>query len=149
MSRLDTLLYERPLYSFHGGTFAANPVSMTAGLTTLKILEDGSLISNLNRLGDKTREEVREIFEANGIDAQTTGVSSLFCTHFTKDEVKNAYVAAKSDRRRLVDYHSYLVANGVFLLPAHEGVLSTAHSKADIEKLFLRTEEYAKQSKTI
>jgi glutamate-1-semialdehyde 2,1-aminomutase len=149
MSRLDTLLYERPLYSFHGGTFAANPVSMTAGLTTLKILEDGSLISNLNRLGEKTREELREIFQTNGMHIQATGVGSLFGTHFTKDEVKSAHVASKGDRRKLVDYHSYLIANGVFLLPAHEGVLSTAHSKADMEKLFSLTEEFAKQSKTI
>jgi hypothetical protein len=31
-------------------------------------------------------------------------------------------------------------------LPTHSGALSTAHSKADVEKLFLETEKYAKQS---
>jgi len=147
MERLDTLVYERPHYSFHGGTFAANPISMTAGLETLKILEDGQLISGLNRTGEKIREELREIFEANGVDVQITGVGSLFNTHFTKEEVKDARAAFKADRKKLVDYHLNLIANGVFFLPAHTGALSTAHSEADIEKLFLETEEYAKRCK--
>jgi len=144
MNKLDTSLHPRPLYSFHGGTFAGNPISMTAGLETLKILEDGSLINDLNSKGDRIRMEIDETFGANGINVQTTGVSSLFFTHFTHEEVKNASVAARSDRKRLTEYHSYMMANGVFVLPTHEAVLSTAHTSADIEKLISITEEYAK-----
>jgi glutamate-1-semialdehyde 2,1-aminomutase len=147
MERLDTILHKRPHYSFHGGTFAANPITMTAGLTTLKILEDGQLISKLNRLGDKIREQLREIFEANGVDVQVTGVGSLFNVQFTKEEVKNANAVFKADRKKLVDYHLKLIENGVFFLPTHTGALCTAHSKADIEKLFSETEKYAKQCK--
>jgi len=121
---------------------------MTAGLATLKTLEDGQLINKLNRLGDRIREQLREIFKANGVDVQVTGVGSLFHTHFTKEEVRNAHVGAEADKKKLIGYHLYLIARGVFLLPTHEGVLSTAHSKVDIEKLFLRTEEYARQCYT-
>jgi glutamate-1-semialdehyde 2,1-aminomutase len=148
MERLDTRVYERPHCSFHGGTFTANPIAMTAGLTTLKILEDGQLINKLNRLGDKIREQLREIFEANGVDVQVTGVGSLFNVQFTKEEVKNANAVFKADRKKLVDYHLKLIENGVFFLPTHTGALCTAHSKADIEKLFSETEKYAKQCKT-
>jgi len=147
MERIDTLLYERPHYSFHGGTFAANPISMTAGLATLKILEDGQLINKLNNVGGKIRENLREIFEANGVDVQVTGTGSLFNTHFTKKEVKDARVVSKADRKKLINYHLNLITNGVFFLPTHTGALSTAHSEADIEKLFLETEKYAKQCK--
>jgi len=148
MERLNTRLYERPHCSFHGGTFTANPIAMTAGLTTLKILEDGQLINKLNRLGDKIREQLREIFEANGVDVQVTGVCSLFNVQFTKEEVKNVSAVFKADRKKLVDYHLKLIENGVFFLPTHTGVLCTAHSKADVEKLFSETEKYAKQCKT-
>lgn len=147
MNRLDTSLFKRPLYSFHGGTFAGNPLSMTAGLKTLKILEDGNLINDLNSKGDRIRMEIDRTFKAYDIDVQTTGIGSLFFTHFTNEEVKNASIAAKSDRKRLTDYHSYLIENGIFILPAHEAVLSTAHSDVDIEKLISRTEEYANQLK--
>ena len=147
MERLDAHIYERPRYSFHGGTFTANPITMTAGLTTLKILEDGQLINKLNRLGDEIREQLREIFEANGVDVQVTGVGSLFNVQFTKEEVKNANAVFKADRKKLVDYHLKLIENGVFFLPTHTGALSTAHSDADIEKLLSETEKYAKQCK--
>ena len=147
MKRIDTLLYERPHFSFHGGTFTANPISMTAGLTTLKLLEDGQLIDKLNRVGEKIRDQLRKIFEANSVDAQVTGVGSLFNTHFTKEKVNNARAASKADKSKQVDYHLNLIANGVFFLPTHTGALSTAHSQADIEKLLLETEKYAKQSK--
>ena len=149
MERLNSLLHKRPHYSFHGGTFAANPITMTAGLTTLKILEDGQLISKLNRLGDKIREQLREIFEANGVDVQVTGAGSIFNTHFTKEKVKDANAAFKADRKKLVEYNLKLIENGVFFLPTHTGALSTAHSEADIEKLLSETEKYAKTCKTI
>ncbi len=147
MERLDTHIYERPHCSFHGGTFAANPITMIAGLATLKILEDGRLINELNKLGDKIREQLKEIFEENGVDVQVTGAGSLFNVHFTKKEVKDANATFKADRNKLLDYHLRLIANGVFFLPTHNGALSTAHTKADIEKLLLETEKYAEQCK--
>jgi len=147
MERLDTQVYERPLYSFHGGTFTGNPITMTAGLTTLKILEDGRLISKLNKLGDKIRKELREIFERYSADVQVIGIGSIFNTQFTKEEVKDANAVSRADRKRLLDYNLRLIANGIFFLPTHTGALSTAHSDADIQKLFSETEKYAKQCK--
>lgn len=147
MERIDTLAYRRPHYSFHGGTFAANPISMTAGLATLKILEDGQLINKLNDAGGKIRENLKEIFESNDVEVQVAGAGSLFNTHFTKEEVKDARAASKADKKRQLDYHLSLIANGVFFLPTHAGALSTAHSETDIEKLLLETENYAKQCK--
>jgi len=144
MEKLDTVLHKRPHYSFHGGTFAANPITMTAGLTTLKILENGQLISKLNMLGDNIREQLREIFEANGVDVQVTGAGSIFNTHFTKEEVRDANAAFRADRNKLVDYNLKLIENGVFFLPTHTGALSTAHSEADVQKLVSETEKYAK-----
>lgn len=148
MERIDAQVYARPHYSFHGGTFAANPVTMKAGLATLKVLEDGKLISKLNRLGGHAREQLLGIFEANKIDTQIIGASSLFSVHFTKGEIRNARDAAKADNNKLVDYDLRLIMNGVFLLPGHNGALSTAHTENDMEKLFSETENYAKHFKT-
>jgi glutamate-1-semialdehyde 2,1-aminomutase len=145
MERLDAHVFERAHYSFHGGTFTANPITMTAGLATMKILEDGQLITRLNKLGDKIRKRLREIFEANSVDVQVTGTGSIFNTHFTNEKVNDANAVFKADKKKLVDYNLHLIANGVFFLPGHTGALSTAHSEADIEKLFSETGKYAKQ----
>lgn len=147
MEKLDTRVYERPHYAFHGGTFTANPIAMTAGLATLKILEDGKMIRDLNTLGEKIRKELKTIFEKSDIDAQVTGTSSIFNVHFTKEEVKDAKTAFNADRKRLLEYNLELIANGIFFLPTHNGTLSTAHTKKDIEKLFTETENYTKTQK--
>jgi glutamate-1-semialdehyde 2,1-aminomutase len=144
MQRLDAHIYEPPRYSFHGGTFTANPITMTAGLATLRILEDGRLINKLNTLGDRMREKLREIFETNGVNVQVTGTGSIFNVHFTKEKLKDARGVSRADKKRLIDYNLHLIANGVFFLPTHTGALSTAHSEADMEKMLSETEEYAK-----
>lgn len=144
MERINHIQRQKPQYSFHGGTFTANPITMTAGLATLKILEDGQLIKRLNRLGDDLRTRLKEIFEANSIDVQVTGEGSLFSVHFIKGEVKDCSAAFRADRQKLLKYHLKLIERGLFFLPAHIGSLSTAHSEADIEKLYVETGEVAK-----
>jgi len=147
MERLDTITYQRPNYSFHGGTFCANPITMAAGLTMLKILEDGKIIAKLNRTGEKVREEIREIFESREIDVQVTGLGSLFSVHFTKKSIRNARDAFEADREKLAEYHLNLIADGVFFLPTHFGAISNAHNDDDIEKLLFKTDEYIKSCK--
>jgi len=143
MERLNTLQYERPRYAFHGGTFVANPISMTAGLATLRALEDGQLITRLNKTGEKIRVQLRDIFEEKNINVKVTGAGSLLNTHFADEEIKDAYTASRADKKKQFAYHLSLIANGVFFLPTHTGALSTTHSNDDVEKLLSETEEYA------
>jgi len=140
MGHMDALCYERPKLSFHGGTFCANPVTMTAGLATLELLEDGTLISRLNRRGGYLRRQLQDIFERKGQDIQVTGISSLWHTHFTKEKVRDANIAARADREKLVKYHMHLLENGIFFSPTKPGSLSTAHTNDDIERLLSETE---------
>lgn len=146
MEYVDTVAHKRPEYSFHGGTFAANPITMVAGRVTLEILEDGTLIKKLNKTGEKVREELFEIFDTHGVAARLTGAGSIFNTHFTIKRVKDATEVYKADRKKLIDYDTAMIENGLFLLPAHNGALSTVHSESDLEKLFAKTEKYAKNN---
>jgi glutamate-1-semialdehyde 2,1-aminomutase len=146
MEIMDPLLYERPKFSFHGGTFCANPVTMTAGLATLKTLEDGTIINGLNKRGNKLRQQLAEIFERKRLSVQVVGVGSLFHTHFTDEDVKDVHAVFRADREKLTSYHMHLVINGVFFLPTKMGALSTAHSEEDIDKLLVETENFASES---
>jgi glutamate-1-semialdehyde 2,1-aminomutase len=146
MEHLNSLMYKRPHYSFHGGTFSANPITMTAGLATLKQLENGRITNDLNKKGARIRQKLTTIFEKEGMDCQVVGVSSIFNTHFTKKEVKNAVDASRANRKRLLAYELALIASGVFLLPTHNGVISSTHSDKDFEKLFAETEKFARQA---
>ncbi|MGQ9565867.1 MAG: aspartate aminotransferase family protein [Candidatus Bathyarchaeales archaeon] len=144
MERLDATVYERPELCFHGGTFSGNPITITAGLVMLKQLEDGTIISQLNKRCRKLRNQLEEIFEDNHINVQVTGEGSLFQTHFTNETIKDVHAVSRADRQKLVDYHTHLIVNGVFFLPAKLGALSKAHTEADLERLLTKTEDYAK-----
>jgi len=144
MERMDPLLYEPPKFSFHGGTFCANPVTMTAGLATLKTLEDGTVISELNKRGDKLRQELVDIFERKSLGVQVVGINSLFHTHFTDKEIKDVHAVFGADRQKLTQYHMHLTANGVFFLTRKMGALSAAHTKTDVENLLMETENYVR-----
>jgi glutamate-1-semialdehyde 2,1-aminomutase len=147
MEHMDPTLYERPKFSFHGGTFCANPVVMAAGLTTLKELEDGKLQNQLNRSGDKVRQQLTEVFGRKNVDVQVIGISSLFQTHFTHEKLKDVEGVFRADREKLEDYHLYLITKGVFFLPTKLGALSRAHSKEDFEKLIAETENYMRENR--
>ena len=144
MERMDPLLFERPSFSFQGGTFTANPVSLSAGLAMLRTLEDGKIINKLNIEGGRVKRGLEGVFERSNIDAKVHCAGSLFHVHFTKEHVKNAAVAFKTDRKKLEEYHMALIENGVFFLPKKSGAISNAHSKEDLEKLLAETERYAK-----
>lgn len=142
MEHMNPILFQRPRFSFHGGTFCANPVTMTAGLATLRLLEDGKIINRLNRKGNSLRLGLRDIFEREGTDVQVVGIGSLWNTHFTKEPVKDAHDVARADRERLTRYHMHLVEKGIYQPPTKTGALCAAHTGADLEKLLTETEGY-------
>ncbi len=142
MEYMDGLKYERPEFSFQGGTFCANPVTMTAGLATLRKLEDGRILGKLNKRGEYIRRQLFDIFERSSLDVQVTGVSSLFHTHFTKEIIRNIHDVFAADRERLQDYHMHLIENGVFFLPTKTGALATVHTKEDLDKFLREAEAY-------
>jgi glutamate-1-semialdehyde 2,1-aminomutase len=147
MQRLDATIYERPELCFHGGTFSANPITMAAGLTMLKLLEDGTIIRQLNKRCVKLREQLKEIFEKNHIDTQVAGEGSLFLVHFTREEISDIHGVSRADKQRLDDYHKSLIMKGVFFLPRKLGALSKAHTEADLGKLLTKTEDFARNLK--
>ena len=142
MEYMNPLAYPRPKFSFHGGTFTGNPVTMTAGLEVLKILQDGSVISQLNKKGDKVRRRLEDVFARKGLNVQVTGAGSLWHTHFTKEKIVDSKDAARADKEKLKKYHMHLIENGVFFLPGKTGALSAAHTKNDLDKLISETEKF-------
>ena len=120
-----------------GGTFSANPASMTSGYATLLALKNNSSVySKINDLGQYARQELTKSFDGKVI---VTGKGSLFMTHFVKDgisEITNACQASMCDVKALHEYHFKMIAHdGIFFLPGKLGAISNAHTKADIKKM--------------
>ena len=127
-----------------GGTFSANPASMTAGYNTLHNLRSKrSIYSKINSLGEFARKEITKVFDGRVI---ATGKGSLFMTHFKKDgieEITNSTHAAKCDQGMLHKYHFKMIASdGIFFLPGKLGAISDAHTKKDIKDMIVASESF-------
>jgi len=133
-----------------GGTFSANPMTMTAGLMTLDFLKRNRrhVYTKIDRLGGMARKGLTNLFADSGIPCQVTGVGSIFSTHFGTTTILNASDVAKSNRDLLREYHLALMANyGIFFLPTKMAALSFAHEEGDIQKLLDATEKIITNTK--
>lgn len=130
-----------------GGTFSANPMTMSAGYATLSHIRNNEsrLYSRINNLGKKARDELTKLFSDSKIRVQITGVGSLFMLHFLNDKVGkivNALDVALSNKELLKLYHLSLISRyGIFFLPLKMGAFSEAHSDADVKRLISATQE--------
>ena len=122
--------------SIGGGTFSENPLTMAAGLATLRYLRHhaGTIYPRLEAMGMEVRRGVDSALAGEGVEAHTTGLGSLFLTHFG-GEPRNAEEAAKGAKSRATEYALHLMGEGIFLLPGHPGAVSTSHTPQDIERL--------------
>ena len=70
----------------HGGTFNANPVTITAGLETMRQMTREAF-DRLNGLGDYIRERLTRMLHDRGLDAQVCGRASMFVAHLNSGEL--------------------------------------------------------------
>jgi glutamate-1-semialdehyde 2,1-aminomutase len=120
-----------------GGTFSANPITMTSGRAMLSFLKkNSSVYSKIGNLGHQARKELDKIFDGKVI---TTGMGSLFMTHFALNgitQIRNAIDAAMCDIDMLHKYHFEMIAkDGIFFLPGKLGAFSYSHSQSDVKDL--------------
>lgn len=134
-----------------GGTFSCNPMSMVAGLATVRVLQANHdrIYPRLNALGARLRAETDAALSAAGLKAETTGAGSLLITHFPRsrqERIRTAGDVAAADRRLQHAYYLGLMTRGgVFSLPGHILAISTAHTEADIDQVIATTREIAPQ----
>jgi glutamate-1-semialdehyde 2,1-aminomutase len=126
----------------HGGTFNANPMSMTAGLKAMELMTPEEF-DRLNGLGEKVRQSLREIIERLGVDWQVTGQGSLFQLHAKTTPLTDYRSSLPSTVQagKLAALHRGLLDRGIFLgLPAF-GCVSTAMTDNEVAILAEKVED--------
>jgi glutamate-1-semialdehyde 2,1-aminomutase len=130
---------------YQAGTFSGNPISVVAGLATLKtIREKGDLFySELEFKGKMICDAVRDIAEDAHFSVKVNGVASMFQLFFTNGDVYDYESAKKADKARFMAYHKKLLEKGIFIPPSHFETcfISSAHSKEDVETTIEAIEE--------
>ena len=115
------------------GTFSGNPISMAAGWATIAELEKGEVIPYINELGHYMRTNIRKMAKQLNKKISVTGLGSLFQIHFTDKTIRNKRDALDEDKSMANEFALRLLNNGVYLPAAHPALLSSSHSKQDLD----------------
>jgi len=130
-----------PMYQ--AGTLSGNPLAMTAGIETMKILKQPGTYEQLD---EKTSKLINGILDAGkeAGHAVTGGhISGMFGVFFCEGPVKCFADAAKSDTDKFAKWHRGMLERGVYLAPSQyeAGFMSLAHTDEDIDKTIAAAKE--------
>jgi glutamate-1-semialdehyde 2,1-aminomutase len=128
----------------HGGTFNGNPISMVAGLATLKELTP-VVFEGLSELGHELRTGLRSLFQKYRLPAQVTGEASFFAIHFIEGEVMDYRSVVRGVNQKLRKAMFFFLLNhGIFCDSSLRGVLSTPMTMKEVHFFLNRVEDFLK-----
>ncbi|EDM75302.1 glutamate-1-semialdehyde aminotransferase [Plesiocystis pacifica SIR-1] len=121
---------------YQAGTLSGNPLSVAAGLTTLRILEQEEPHEALEAATTTLCAGLAERAAKHGIAWTGTQVGPMFSGFFRSGEVWNYEDAKGSDLERFARWHTEMLARGVYLAPSQfeAGFFSTAHDAAAVQR---------------
>ncbi|VAX18782.1 Glutamate-1-semialdehyde 2,1-aminomutase, partial [hydrothermal vent metagenome] len=124
-----------PIYQ--AGTLSGNPLAMTAGIETLKLLKEDGVYEKLEEFSNMLCDGLEDLIKKHSIPAALNRVGAMFSMFFTDlTQVKNYDDAKTCDTNRFAKYFAKMQEGGVNLAPSQfeAGFMSLAHTKEDIDK---------------
>jgi len=122
---------------YHGGTYNAHPVSLSAGLAALKELSKPGTYSKVDRIGESFFNGIRDAAEDRRVDVWVENIGSIGEVFFTDKEIRTWRDELDIDREKWEQWFIHALADGVFFgVPHPDGhaFTSLAHSEKDIRK---------------
>ena len=134
---------------YQAGTLSGNPLAMSAGITTLKILKRPGTYQKLDHLTGHLQRNLTRAANRSGVSVQANQVGSMFTLFFTPGNtdsdsdsgqgsapVTDFPSAKQSDPERFSRFFWDMLKRGIYLPPSQfeAAFLSTAHTPADIEE---------------
>jgi len=120
----------------HSGTFSANPVTMVAGMTAMRLFDEAA-VARLNALQARAVAGIEAAIERTGARACVAGGGSMFRVHFKEAVPRNyreAYMGPQenADLRVMLDH---LFDGGAMMINTCAAALSTAMGEAEVDQL--------------
>jgi len=121
---------------YQAGTLSGNPLAMTAGIETLKILSKPETYKKLMAKSEELEEALKDASRRAGVKTKFYRAGAMFCTYFTDKEIYNFTDAAKTDMAAFAKFFRGMLERGINLAPSgyESGFMSLAHTTADINK---------------
>lgn len=119
---------------YQAGTLSGNPVAVTAGIETLKQL-DQRAYDQLEKSSAYFEQNVQSLIDENDYPLTQHRVGSMFSLFFSKGQIRNVDDVNQCDFERFNQYFHSLLDNGIYIAPSQyeAGFISLAHQKADLD----------------
>jgi len=135
MASLDARRVERSKLVWASGTLNGNPISSTAGLAALEVLERPGVYDQLHRIGGRLRREITAIGARHGFAAQTPGEDAVFGVRFTdRADPRNWADLLTADKDLGLRWSLELIRRRILVNPNEKFYISTQHTDADVDR---------------
>ncbi|MGR2681105.1 MULTISPECIES: glutamate-1-semialdehyde 2,1-aminomutase [Chromobacterium] len=135
--RADIMACIAPLGNvYQAGTLSGNPLSVAAGLATLKLIQQPGFHETLGRRTARLAQGLADAARAAGVTMSSDSVGGMFGFYFSEQAPKSYAEATRCDIERFKRFFHAMLDEGVYLAPsAYEaGFVSSAHSEEIIEQ---------------
>ncbi|MDI6800259.1 MAG: glutamate-1-semialdehyde 2,1-aminomutase [Actinomycetota bacterium] len=128
---------------YQAGTLSGNPVSLSTGLMTLKILADNAIYSQLDERSVKLSAGIEAGAKKAGIKVFCSQIASMSTVFFTEGPVTDYSSAKRSNLGAFASFFRSMLERGIYLAPSQfeASFISASHSDEDIEKTVRAAEE--------
>ncbi|MCM8814516.1 MAG: aminotransferase class III-fold pyridoxal phosphate-dependent enzyme, partial [Candidatus Omnitrophica bacterium] len=133
---------------YQAGTFSGNPVSVRAGLATLRILQNSGNYKQLEKMAGILCNGILENAKKLGKHLLINRIGSMFTIFFTDRKKFYDYQAVlTSNTRKYKKFFHKMLDNGIYLPPSQFEAcfVSVAHTEKDIEKTIKASYEALKE----
>lgn len=123
---------EGPVYQ--AGTLSGNPLAVTAGIETLKILSKNNIYERLEAKMQSLEDGLKDAAKKANVKTRFYRAGTMFCSYFTDNDVVDYATAKKADTQMFSKFFMGMLNKGVYLAPSQfeAGFMSLAHSNSDI-----------------
>ncbi|WP_018248720.1 glutamate-1-semialdehyde 2,1-aminomutase [Orenia marismortui] len=121
---------------YQAGTLSGNPLAMTAGITTLRLLQRANTYDYLEQKAEILEEGFKANIKELNIDATFSRVGSMFTIFFGPGQVKDYKSAQSSNTDAFAIYFNRMLEEGIYLPPSQfeANFISLAHNDRDLDK---------------
>jgi glutamate-1-semialdehyde 2,1-aminomutase len=128
---------------YQAGTLSGNPLSMAAGIATLRVLARPGTYDALEDLGATLAGGLESAARHAEVDLRVNRVGSMMTPFFAAEPVVDYDTAKRSDTARFARFHQGMLERGVYLPPSQFEAMfvSLAHTPADLEATIAAAEE--------
>lgn len=125
---------EGPVYQ--AGTLSGNPLAMTAGIETLKILSRKTTYEKLGKAMQRLERGLTDAAERAGAGTKFYRAGTMFCSYFTRTDVVDYETAKTADSGKFARFFRGMLDRGINLAPSQfeAGFISLAHTNSDIDE---------------